>query len=84
MYPLIRSLYLLNTKVDYYCCKLSPILTPTPPPSANRDELLREKEKPDRNEQQGYYNTQNEVFGWPCFSERPWEDTVTCFQNALR
>jgi hypothetical protein len=24
------------------------------------------------------------VFGWPCFSERPWEDTVTCFQNALR
>ena len=33
-----------------------PTSTPTPPPSANRDELLREKEKPKRNEQQCYYN----------------------------
>lgn len=57
--------------------------SPPPPPSLLQivTKCFEKKEKPDRNEQRGYYNLQNTVFGRPCLSERPWKDSVTFFKT---
>ena len=56
-----------------------PTSTPTPPPSANRDELLREKEKPERNEQQCYYNLRPTLSFWTALKR-----FSDMFSNTLR